>query len=232
MLRDKLLLLKSFRNHRSRSTLPFSSSEIQAGYNDRPIFIHAGTHGPAVITLHHEIDRQTQLPPSMAGVRLAEAASHNLGVIGDNGDVIPPTHELPRLSLSTVGLLRENLHHVLLGIRGRIVGAVAVLRNVQRLLAAVEEFQHIAGRGRVDDRGGNDLVHGLVVGRFGRVVDETGAAAVDGAGEESHAQGFLVGNGLERADQIGALEILAPRASQYWSHWEKMDGEMEIGPDL
>jgi hypothetical protein len=44
------------------------------------------------------------------------------------------------------------------------------------------------------------LVHGLVVLRACRVVDETGAAGVDVAGEEGHAERFVVGNALKRAD--------------------------------
>jgi len=39
-------------------------------------------------------------------------------------------------------------------------------------------------------------------------VDEAGAAAVDGAGEEGHADGFLVGYALEGADEVGAFQVL------------------------
>jgi len=39
-----------------------------------------------------------------------------------------------------------------------------------------------------------------VVGGFGGVVDDAGAAAVDGAAEEGHADGFLMGYALEGAD--------------------------------
>ena len=37
---------------------------------------------------------------------------------------------------------------------------------------------------------------------------EAGAAAGDGAGEEGHAEGFLVGDSLEGADQVGTFEVL------------------------
>lgn len=43
---------------------------------------------------------------------------------------------------------------------------------------------------------------------FGRVVDQARATAVDRAGEEGHADRFLMGDSLESADEIGALEIL------------------------
>ena len=37
---------------------------------------------------------------------------------------------------------------------------------------------------------------------------KAGAAAGDGAGEEGHADGFLVGDALEGADEVGAFEVL------------------------
>ena len=70
-----------------------------------------------------------------------------------------------------------------------------VLRHVQGLVV-VQELQHVGGRAGVDDGGGDELVHGLVVGGLGGVVHEAGAAAVDGAGEEGHADGFLVRDAL------------------------------------
>ena len=52
---------------------------------------------------------------------------------------------------------------------------MAVLRDVERFLGGGQEFED-DGRGRgVDDGGGDDLVHGFVVGGFGGVVDEAGA---------------------------------------------------------
>ena len=85
--------------------------------------------------------------------------------------------------------------------------AVAVGGHIERLVV-VQHLEHVGWRRGVDDGGRDQLVHGLVVGRFGRVVHEAGAAAVDGAGEEGHADGFLVGDALEGADEVGALEVL------------------------
>jgi hypothetical protein len=39
-------------------------------------------------------------------------------------------------------------------------------------------------------------------------VDEAGAARVDAAGEEGHAQGFVVRDALQGADDVGAFEVL------------------------
>lgn len=86
--------------------------------------------------------------------------------------------------------------------------AVAVGGDIQRFAVVSEEFEDVVGGRGVDDGGGDELVHRFVVGGFGGVVDEAGAAAVDGAGEEGHAQGFLVGDALERADEVGAFEVL------------------------
>lgn len=82
-----------------------------------------------------------------------------------------------------------------------------ILWNVEGAVV-VQEAEDVAVGGPVDDRGRDDLVHGLVVLGFGRVVHQAGAAAVDGAGEEGHAEGFVVRDALERADEVGALEVL------------------------
>lgn len=75
-----------------------------------------------------------------------------------------------------------------------------VLRHVEGFLTRVQEFEDVGwGRG-VDHGGGDELVHCLVVGRLGGVVDKASAADVDGAGQESHAERFLVRNGLESAN--------------------------------
>ena len=76
---------------------------------------------------------------------------------------------------------------------------MAVGGHVERFIV-VEEFEDVGGRRGVDDRGGDQLVHCFVVRGFGGVVHEAGAAAGDGAGEEGHAEGFLVGDSLEGAD--------------------------------
>ena len=39
-------------------------------------------------------------------------------------------------------------------------------------------------------------------------MDEAGTTAVDRAGEEGHADGFLVRYALERTDEVGALKVL------------------------
>ena len=44
-------------------------------------------------------------------------------------------------------------------------------------------------------------------------MDQAGARDVDSAREEGHTEGFLMGNGLEGADEIGALEILGDLGS-------------------
>ena len=40
-------------------------------------------------------------------------------------------------------------------------------------------------------------------------MDEAGAADVDAAGEEGHAERFVVGDSLEGADYVGTFEVLA-----------------------
>ena len=68
---------------------------------------------------------------------------------------------------------------------------MAVCRDVEGLVV-VQEFEDVGGRAGVDNGGGDELVHGLVVGGLRGVVDEAGAAAVHSTGEEGHANGFLV----------------------------------------
>ena len=53
------------------------------------------------------------------------------------------------------------------------------------------------------------MVHGLMVLRLGRIVHKTSAATVDTAREECHAQGLVVSNTLQSANQVSAFEILA-----------------------
>ena len=84
---------------------------------------------------------------------------------------------------------------------------MSVLRDIQGAII-VEEAQCITPRRAVDDGCRNDLVHSFVVLGARRVVDEACAAAVDCAGEEGHAEGFVVRDALERADEVGALEVL------------------------
>lgn len=72
----------------------------------------------------------------------------------------------------------------------------------------VEDAEDVGGGRGVDDGRGDQLVHGLVGGGVGGVVEQAGAAGGHGAGEEGDADGALLGDGLEGADQIGALEVL------------------------
>jgi len=84
---------------------------------------------------------------------------------------------------------------------------VAVLRDIEWFVV-VEQFEDVGGSGRVDDGGRDELVHCFVVGGFGGVVHEACATDVDAAGQEGHAEGFVVGDALERAEDVGALEVL------------------------
>ena len=107
--------------------------------------------------------------------------------------------------------MHEDLHHVFFRIcryRGRRAGSVS--GNIERFVI-VKHLDHVAGGWSVDDRRGDDLVHSLVVGWVRRVVDEACSAGVDSAGEESHTNGALVGDALERADQVGAFQVLGKR---------------------
>ena len=76
-------------------------------------------------------------------------------------------------------------------------------------VGGLEHFEDVVGWGRLHDGGGDELVHCFVVGGFGGIVDEAGAAAVDGAGEECHADGSLARDALEGADEVGAFEVLS-----------------------
>ncbi|KAL8742350.1 MAG: hypothetical protein Q9190_005145 [Brigantiaea leucoxantha] len=154
---------------------------------------------PASIALHHKIHREAQLPSTPPHIRLAVRPLHNLRIKRHNGHIVAPAHQLLVLPRPAIGLRLENLHHVFLGVRGGVGASVAVGGDVQRFVV-VQELEHVGWWRGVDDGGGDELVHCLVVGRFGRVVHEAGAAAVDGAGEEGHSQGFLMGDALEGAD--------------------------------
>ena len=47
-----------------------------------------------------------------------------------------------------------------------------------------------------------------MIGRVGGVVNEAGAAGIDSARDEGEANGALVGDALERANEVGAFKIL------------------------
>lgn len=82
-----------------------------------------------------------------------------------------------------------------------------VLRDVERLVV-VQQFDDVVGRRRVDDRAADELVHGFVVARFAGVVHEARAADVYAAGEEGHADGLVVRDALQGAEDVGAFEVL------------------------
>ncbi len=104
--------------------------------------------------------------------------------------------------------MREDLHHVFFRVRGDGGrAALAVRRDVERLVV-VEKFKNVGGGWCVDDGGRNELIHGFVVGGVGGVVNEAGAAGIHCAGNEGHADGALVRDTLEGADEVGALEVL------------------------
>ena len=69
---------------------------------------------------------------------------------------------------------------------------MAVLRDVERFLARVQEFDHVGRRWSINDAGGDELIHSLVVGRFRRVMNETCPTNRDRTTQKSHADGFLV----------------------------------------
>lgn len=117
------------------------------------------------IALHHEIDRQAQLAAADAHVRTAVCALDNFRIVGDDGDVIAATHELLGFARAAVGLLSEDLHHVLLGVGELVRAAVPVGWDVERLVI-VQQFEHVRRWRRVDHRRRDELVHGFVVRRL------------------------------------------------------------------
>ena len=91
-----------------------------------------------------------------------------------------------------------------------MVAAGAVCGNVE-LFVVVEHFQHIIAGWSVDDGRGDELVHGFVVVGTRWVVQETGAAAGDRAGQDGNAEGTGLGDGLEGANEVRAFEVLEVR---------------------
>lgn len=90
---------------------------------------------------------------------------------------------------------------------------MAVRGHVERFIAVVKELDNVRwGRG-VDYWGSDELVHCLVVGGLGGIMNKAGAADIDSTGEEGHAEGFLVGDALQGADEVCALEILKKNVS-------------------
>lgn len=119
-------------------------------------------------------------------------------------------------------VVREELHHVLLGVGGLgRRGACAVGGDVEGFVV-VKELEDVGGWRGVHDRGGDELVHGLVVRRVRGVVHETGAAGVDGSREEGETDGALFGDALEGADEVGAFKVLRKllvKKDASWGIW-------------
>lgn len=202
-------------------------TEFQTRHDYRPELDHSAPvttrcSSSRSVTLHHEVDRETQLARLCAAhVGPAESALHDLGVVRHHGDIVAAVHQPPHLPRSAVHVLAKDLHHVLLGVsgaggvvlaatvvvvRGR-VGAMTVLRYVEGFVV-VQEFEDVGGWGRVDDGRGDELVHGFVGAGVGGVVQQADAAGGDGAGEEGDADGALLGDALQGADQVRPFEVL------------------------
>lgn len=176
-----------------------SSPEFQVGYNDRSIFIDPTTlywsssrYCACRITLDHEVDRQAELAAAWFRVHLPVRTLYNLRIVSHDGDIVASAHQFPRIPLPAIRFLREDLHHVFLGVAGRVCTSMAVLRDVERFLARVQEFDNVRRWRSVDDGGGDELIHRLVVRRFRWIMDETCPTHRDGATQESHTDGFLV----------------------------------------
>ena len=87
----------------------------------------------------------------MGLVRMYVCRCSGIGVICDNGNVVPPAHQLAVLTLLAVDICLEDLHHVFLSVRRLGCGAVAVGGDVERLAVAVGELHDVRGRGAVDE---------------------------------------------------------------------------------
>lgn len=58
-------------------------------------------------------------------------------------------------------------------------------------------------------------------------MQETGAEGV-GAGEEGHADGFVVGDALEGADEVGAFEVLLRVSTGFGGEFFEFYGVYEL----
>lgn len=194
----------------------FLPSQLQTRHNNGPVLGHIPVRR---VPLHEEINGKTQLRKRAGcGAAVCRAGCtparivrsiHRVRVIPYDSDIIAAAHEAALLARHARGIGLENFDHVFLCVGGDGGGgALAVGGDVERLVIVVEEFEDVGGWRGVDDRRRDDLVHCLVVGGAGGVVDEAGAAAVDGTGEEGHADAALLGDSLERADEICPFEVL------------------------
>lgn len=85
---------------------------------------------------------------------------------------------------------------------------MSVLRDVERFLGGVKKLEDIRWRRRVDDRGRYQLVHGLVIGWFRRIVHNPSTAAIYGPREKSHPDRLLMGYTLKGTNEVSAFKIL------------------------
>lgn len=188
-----------------------SAAKVEARDDDRTVLDGAAV---ATITLNHKVDGETEFALLTLSLtrkgHLTKSALNEIRIKSDTSDIIPPTHETLELTRLRINILTENLHHILLRIRGGMGTSVTVLRDVEGFVG-VQETEDVGVWRGVDDGRRDDLIHCLVIVGFGGVVHETCAAHVDGAGEEGHAKRFVVCDALEGADEIGALEILLMR---------------------
>ena len=182
------------------SLLLLSPVRLQTRHNNRPV-LDDTTIRP--ITLTHKVRGKTQPATTTMHVRLAKRPLHRLRIISHDRHIVPPPHQLLLLPRLPVDVLPKDLHHVLLRIRGRGLGASAaagaVGGDVERFVV-VEELEDVVRRRGVDDGAGDELVHRLEVGGVGRVVHETRAACVHGAGEECEADVALSRDALKSAN--------------------------------
>lgn len=134
--------------------------KFQMRHNHRPIL---GRRLERPIPLHHKIHRQTQFaqPPGIPArharriprllLRLLLLLSlQPIWIVRDNGDIVPPRHELLVFSRAARRVRVEDFHHVFFRV-GDFVGAlVAVLRDVQQLVV-VQHLEEVVAAGGGDD---------------------------------------------------------------------------------
>lgn len=72
----------------------------------------------------------------------------------------------------------------------------------------MEHFDDVGWRRDVDNRRGDKLIHGLVVGGTGRIMDQSCSTDIDGTRDESHANTLLLRNSLQSSNEIGPLKVL------------------------
>ena len=90
---------------------------------------------------------------------------------------------------------------------------MAICGDVKRLGVAMQKLEDVRWRRSIDNGRCDQLVHGLVVGRLGGVMDKPGTADIDGTGEESHTERLLMGDTLQGANKIGSFKILDSRVN-------------------